>query len=175
MESGGLISICQAVLTYWEGLKMTLKSILFWGGSQSLYYRLVNLFPISDRFYLQRLFLRKLGSTSFLCLSVPAGPGQTEVSTLDPSPKSSFFSLSSFYCFLLRDPGSWPRRGNSGVIQQITQELFADEDYFLQDRQWIALSYLHSLISSLMTFRCRVQGVDQDRGPSQGESCNQWP
>ena len=117
MESGGLINISQAVLKYWEGLKMTLKSFLFWGGSQNLYYRLVSSAPAptSDpgSFYLWWLFLQKPGSTSSLCLSVPAGPGQTEVHTLDPSPNSSFVSLLCFYHLLPRDLASWPRRGIS--------------------------------------------------------------
>ena len=113
MASGGLISIQKAVLKYWEGLKMTLKSVLFWGGSQNLYYRLVSFPLLSGSFYLWWLFLQKPGSTSSPCLSVPAGPGQIEVHTLDPSPNSSFFSLHFFYHFLLRDLASWPRRGIS--------------------------------------------------------------
>lgn len=93
---------------------MTLKSRLFWGGFYSLYYRLVTWFsPLSWHFWPQQRFLWKLESVSFLCLPVPAGPGQTK--SAPQTLLQAVLSSPSFDCFILRDLGGWPRRGISGV------------------------------------------------------------
>lgn len=141
VESGGLISIGQAILKYWKGLMMTLKGILFWGG-QPLYYRLAVFFLLSE----SSDSIPGSWDRRRFCTCPPQLALAALTSAPPPSPRGSVFSL--IYCFVL-GPEWLPQERN------FRHGLFSDDFFYTIGNE--LLWALHSPWFSLfMTSHCCV-------------------